>query len=247
MKKETIMKVINTQKEKVVKHLPMMASTVAFAGVIFTMALTAKATVKAVKIAEELDSDKPKDIAKATWKCYIPPMVAGVMTMSCIVAATTMNQKRFLSMAGLYSVTNDAFEDYKRKTKESIGEPKERKIRESILQEKLSKTDVPAEMLNVSDGLDLCFDEWSGRYFLNTQSNITQKVAEFNQRLVWETWLSLNELYLTLGLDWAECGDRVGWNVDKFCEVSFATKLAPNGKPCIVMEFLNSPTYEYPW
>lgn len=245
MNKESIMKLVRSQKDKLIKHAPMMASAVAVAGVIFTVALAVRATVKAVRIVDEMDGEKtPKDILAKTWKEYIPPVVSGVMTISCIAMATTMNQKRYLSMAGLYSVTNEAFDEYKKKTREVVGESKEKKVREQIAEEKLSRYEVPVEMMGVDPYKNLCFDEWSGRYFRGSIDNIKTKVSEFNQRLVWETWLSVNEIYYELGLDPIEAGDKNGWGCDRFCEVDFHSKIAPNGSPCIVMEFVNQPIHE---
>lgn len=245
MKKENIVRMISSQKDKLIKHAPIMASAVAVAGVIFTVALTVRATVKVVRIVDKMDEDRaPKDILAKTWREYIPPVASGILTISCIAMATTMSQKRYLSMAGLYSVTNEAFDEYKKKTREVIGEEKEKNVREKIAEEKLSRHDVPIEMMDVDPYKNLCFDEWSGRYFRGSMDNIKAKVSDFNQRLVWETWLSVNELYYELGLDPIEAGDKNGWGCDRFCEVDFHSKIAPNGSPCIVMDFVSQPIHE---
>lgn len=247
MKKEEIMKVLRTQKSKLTKHAPVVASTVAVAGVIFTVALTARATMKATRIIDKMSEEEktPKEIVKKTWKLYIPPVAAGVMTISCIVAATTMNQRRYLTMAGLYTATNEAFQEYKETAKEVVGESKEKKIQEKVSEKRVENSDFPPSMMGVYSDDTLCYDSWSDRYFSGTRDSIEKKVNEFNQRLIWEHWLCANELYYELGLDWCESGDMVGWRADNLCQVSFDAKVAPNGKPCLVMNFHTTPVIDF--
>ena len=69
-------------------------------------------------------------------------------------------------MAGLYSLTESTLKEYKAKVVETIGENKERKVREDIIQDKLDAAPMATREIIITGGGDqLCCDILSERYF----------------------------------------------------------------------------------
>lgn len=60
-------------------------------------------------------------------------------------------------------------------------------------------------------------------------------------------WVSLNEVYSEMGLDYIEMGDSIGWDVDEPLEFTFSTKLTDSSgdygkeEPCIVVMYNTLP------
>jgi len=64
--------------------------------------------------------------------------------------------------------------------------------------------------------------------------DIRRVINDFNQRLISEMYLPLNDLYEDLGLEHTELGDEFGWNLDfGLVEVSFSSKIASDGRPVL--------------
>ena len=65
-------------------------------------------------------------------------------------------------------------------------------------------------------------------------------------QMIYDNYVSLNEFYDLLGREHTELGDELGWNLDSgLIEVDFTSKIADNGKPCIVISYSVAPRYDY--
>ena len=92
------------------KNLPSILSWTAVGGVVLTGGLTNKAARK---------SD-PEEPFKKHWKNYIPPIIAGVGTIACVIGSNCAHLKVEAGLAGavafykaLYEDADEAFKDVK--------------------------------------------------------------------------------------------------------------------------------------
>ena len=64
--------------------------------------------------------------------------------------------------------------------------------------------------------------------------------------MIYQNYISLNDFYYELGLDPVKNGSALGWNLDSgLIELDFSTCLAENDEPCVVIDYLVGPRYEF--
>ena len=266
MNKTGIIKFFNSTKRSLTKHSPAILTGLGIAGMITTTVLAVKATPKALELINDATIDKvddqvlngkepdeivntltPIETIKAAWKPYIPAMIMGTVSVACIVGGSSVNTKRNAALATAYTLSETALSEYKNKVVETIGEKKEREIRDKIAQDKIENNPpVNREIVITEKGNTLCYDGVSGRYFKSDIENIRKVVNTLNSRLIDEMYVSLNDFYYEIGLKMVDVGDRLGWNVnDGLIDVSYSTQLAEDGTPCLVIEYGVAPRYDY--
>ena len=196
---------------------------------------------------KEITKLKFPDLFKATWKCYIPAAVTSVVSIACLVGASSVHIKRNAVLATAYQLSETALTEYKEKVIETIGEKKEEVIRDKVNKDRIEKNPVSKNNVIITDkGNTLCYDHMSGRYFKSDIDKINKAVNVINNRILHDFYASLNDLYSELGLYTVSLGDKLGWNSDMgLIEVEFSSQLADDGTPCLVMDFNKAPKYDY--
>lgn len=235
--------------EVVTKNSPVILTGLGVAGVVTTTVMAVQATPKAMQLIRERE-EKEKlgkvEMIKTSWKCYIPTAVMGGFTIACIISAHNINHKRNAALASLYSLTEKSIKEYQAKVVETIGENKERKIKDEIKQDTLTKNPVHTkEIIITGKGEMLCYDTLSGRYFKNDIEQIRRVQNDLNYSLRSDMWMSLNDLYYGLGLSAINLGDDIGWSVDDPIDIEFSSMLSSEGEPCLVLDFRTQPTPKY--
>lgn len=256
MNKANVKKVFKDIMNGVSKHSPEILTGLGVAGMITTTVLAVKATPKALQLIDEKKKEENTDkltvveTIKATWKPYVPAAVTGVVSVGCLIGANSVNLKRNAALATAYQLSSTALEDYKEKMIETVGEKKEKAMRDKIAQEKVDKN--PVESTNViitGNGKTLCYDPQFGQYFESTIDDIKRAVTELNYRMVdkGEEYVSLNDFYDELGVDRIDVGEDLGWNVGRDGKIVVTTSatIAKNNIPCVVIHYDVAPKYEY--
>lgn len=239
--------------KNVSKNSPVILTSISVVGVATTAILAVKATPKAMRLIEELEEQKQelqepvtkKDIIKETWKCYIPAMVVGGATVACIIGSTSISTRRNAALASVYSLSEKAMKEYQAKVVETIGEKKNQEIKDKVAAEKLKRDPVgDKEIVITGNGEMLCYDALSGRYFKSDIEKIKSSINQLNRDLLSEMYLTLNDVYYTLGLAGTKLGDQMGWHVDNgLIDPRFSSQLTENGVPCLVLDFTVEPKY----
>lgn len=239
------------------KNSPYILTGLGCAGVVTTAIMTGKATIKAKDIVDRHESndwehekwlayrEHPwKDRIKWTWKCYIPPAIMAGTSIACIIGATSINVKRNAALAAVYSMTEATLSKYQEKVVEQLGEKKEQKIRDDVVEDILREHPVSKdEVIYTNQGKMLCFDSMSGRYFMHDIEKIRRIVNDLNHDLMGSMWVPLNDLYYALGLPGIKLGDEIGWTVDELIDMHFTSKLSDDGEPCLVLDYDLTPRY----
>lgn len=214
------------------------------AGLVSTAILTGQATVKAVRKCDEIDKEMAlKERFLLTWRLYIPPFAMGVVSAACIIGAHSADAKKNAALAGLYALTEETLQDYRKKVVEKIGEKKEEEVYGEVVQERLDKHPVSqSEVIVTGKGETLVYDSYSGRYFKSDIETIRKVQNELNQEMLFGfQWLPINDLYCALGLGTIKMGDDIGWTPDNLMDIKFNTKIAEDGTPCLVIDLNAEP------
>lgn len=236
------------------KRSPEILTGIGIAGMITTTVLAVRATPKALELIEEkkkeewVDELSPLDVVKVAWKPYIPAMVTCVVSTTCLIGASSVNTKRNAALATAYKLSETALSEYREKVVETIGEKKERIVRDKVAEERVKKNPVSKnEVIVTGNGKTLCFDPISGRYFKCSIETIKRAENELNKQMLHDIsgYVSLNEFYDELGLDHTSVGDDLGWNTDQLIDINFSSQLNDNGEPSVVLDYLVAPKYDY--
>ncbi len=259
MSKLDIIGITNSLKGGLIKHSPEILTGLGLAGMVATTVLAVKATPKAVELMEEKRKEKAElehtnqddtkltttEVVKATWKCYIPSAISGVVSMACIIGANSVNSKRNAALASAFTLVDTAFREYKSKVVETVGTKKERAIRDKVAEEKIQKNPVETSkpVVIVGNGQTRCYDVITKQRFMSDIETIRRIVNDLNERMIkGEDYISLNDFYYELGLEQVSIGNELGWNISKGkLEIDFSSQLDTDGVPCIVIDYIVAP------
>lgn len=253
MDKSNITNIIKGIKASISRHSPEILTGIGIAGMITTTILAVKATPKAIKLieaekrAKHVDALSPVDTVKTVWKCYIPAAMTGVSSIACLIGSNAINAKRNAALTTVYTLSEMARNEYKEKVIETIGEKKERTIKEKVDAERIKRDPVSKkEVIITEKGTTLCYDHVFGRYFKSDIDLINRAMNKINREIVINMYASLNDFYAELGLSPVEMGYDLGWNIDDgTIEIEPSSQLADDGTPCLVIDYSVSPKYNY--
>ena len=167
------------------------------------------------------------------------------MSVACIVGASSVNARRNAALTAAYTLSESTLRTYRDKVLETVGEDKEREIRQKAAIEQQQKTPEPQTLVvSGAAGQLKCFDSLSGRYFVSTKNEIDKAVNEFNRQLRDDMRISLNDWYDLIGLDTNKLGDMLGWDIERgYVETCYASRLDEGGLPCLVVNYVEPPHY----
>lgn len=186
-----------------------------------------------------------KDKVKLIWLLYIPPVAAGVITVSSIIMANRMSAQKVAALAAAYGLSEKQFREYKDKVTEKVTGPKATAIDDELAQDRVNNTPGGGTIV-IMDGEVLCFDEPTGRYFRSTMDAINKAVNRTNEEILHHNYASASFFYEELGLKPTTWSDDVGWNVNNLVDLKISTVLAPeNQRPCLSIDFRYLPSADY--
>ena len=250
MRKPNLANFMANTREFINKRSPEILTGIGIAGMITTTALAVRATPKALELIEEkkdedaVDELSSLEVVKTAWKPYIPAAVTGIVSVACLIGASSANAKRNAALATAYKLSETALSEYREKVIETIGEKKEKTVRDKVAEERVKNNPVSkSEVIVTNNGTTLCFDPISARYFKSSIDKIKRAENELNKQMLHDIsgYVSLNDFYDELGLDHTTIGDDLGWNVNKLIDISFSSQLNDNGEPSVVLDYLVAP------
>ena len=232
----TTMRSLTRSVEKSIRdNSPAILTSLGVTGALTTAYLAAKASFRA---ARKIDAEAPcspvKDKAQLVWKMYIPTAAAATMTVACVVGGAKIGAKRAAAAYSLMAITDKAFDEYKEKVVEQLGEKKEEKIRAEIAQDRMA--DGPGIVV-VGKGSVLCYEMYTGRYFNSDMETLRSAQNTINEQLIAHNDANLNDLYHLLGLPGTSYSSTGGWTSDKMFKMNYTTVLSEDGRPCIAFDY----------
>ena len=272
MNKPNLSNLFKTIKAGTMKHSPEILTGIGIAGMITTTVLAVKATPKALRLIDAKKRDifnnldpedipgnstdytevslTPLEVVKTAWKPYIPVAVTCVASVTCLIGASSVNAKRNAALATAYELSKTALSDYKEKVVETIGEKKEKTIREKVAQKKVDENPASkSEVIITGNGDVLFLEPASMRYFKSDIESVRKIINDLNYRMTtgMEEYISLSELYDEIGLSHTVTSDDMGWNIykDGPIDIDFPAAKTDKGEPCLMLEYNVSPRYDY--
>lgn len=261
MNKHALSQFARNVKFSLAKHSPEILIGLGIAGMISTTVLAVKATPKALRLIEEkkeeLEVDKltPVETVKTAWKCYVPAAVTGAVSVACLIGSNSVNAKRNAALATAYKISETAFNDYREKVVETIGEKKERAVLDKVSEKHIKENPINrTEVIVTGKGQTLCLDPLSHRYFYSSKDKIDRVINKLNYEISTSPFdtdgVTLNDFYHAIGLPGTMTGDSLGWNLRTgLIEYHPGSLIVPEneeheGEPCLVIEFTNPPAYD---
>lgn len=218
--------------------------------------LSGKASFKAAEIIEHETAhrlndagSRPADFEPLTtrekvrlvWPEYIPAAGTLALSVTCIVAANRVGSRRTAAVTAAYAISEKAFSDYRDRVVEKLGDKKEREARDEVAQQRVTEKSPSSQVVIIGSGDVLCYDAFSGRYFMSTMETIKKAQNDTNYSILNDGFASLTEFYDKLGLDKTSHSDNLGWNTDKMLDTFISTVLSDDGRPCISIDFMSCP------
>lgn len=236
----------------VTDNTPAILTAFGVAGVFSTAYMTHKASVKSTRHLTLYYLEHPddyiytkKELLELVWRYYIPPVALGVASAACIIGAQTVNARRQAALIGAYSVVERAYNEYKDKVVETIGDKKEAVVREEIAKDRIEASKDDIKQIVVSGVNVLCYDVLSGRYFQSDIETLRRAMNDINEQCINDQYASLNEFYSKVGLPTLPMGETMGWNTANMLELNFSYIGSEDGRPTLAVDFRDQPKMEY--
>ena len=188
-----------------------------------------------------------KDLARAVWPEFVPPVILGSATIASIIMANRISAKQAAALAAAYGISERSFQEYREKTLERLGIKQEQKLRDDIAQDRVS-SNPSSEVVVLATGEVLCYDMLTGRYFRSTMEEIKRAENVINKELLDYQQVRLSRFFEEVGLPATAYTDDVGWNQmngESTVTVQVSTTMSPDEKPCLAIDFSRPPRPDY--
>lgn len=196
---------------------------------------------------QELDTTElePVEVVKTAGPYFVPSVVFAVTGIACIVGGNQMNVNRGAAAMAAYALSETSLRNYREKTKEIVGEKKEKDIQEATTKEGVNnKQPANSEVIITGGGDTLCYDKISGRYFKSNIEELKKIRNELNYEMLDTTFVSLNKYYMEINLSPVKLGDELGWDIGRgLIEMRFSSDLTTKGEPYIIVDFDVAPKH----
>lgn len=255
MNKQDLTNIVNVAKTAVTKHSPEILTGLGIAGMLTTTVLAVKATPKALRLIENAEDEKQDnltklEVVKAAWKPYVPAVITGVMSTTCLIGASSVNLRRNAALATAYQLASTSLAEYKEQVVETIGEKKEKTIREKVAQKTIDKhPEITKDVVFTGTGDVLFVEPVTMRSFTSDIESVRKIINDLNYRMVvgMEEYISLSEFFDEIGLSRTDVSDDLGWNIGKDGQIScqFHACVAENGKPAFMLDYHVAPRRGY--
>ena len=217
---KTLPRLIQQTKRYLKKESPVILSCIGAAGVVATTVLAVRATLKAVRLLDDADEEKWQDEqedltvvekVKIAGPVYIPTMVAGAVTVGCIVGSNVLNRKQQVSLMSAYALAESSYKKYQGKVKELLGVETDTLVKNDISKDRYLDLDRP---IQPSEGKLLWYEPYRDEFFEMTEKEVIDAEYHVNRSFILRGETNLNEFYEFLGLEPTDAGCEIGWEVN---------------------------------
>lgn len=219
----------------------------AIVGIAVTAMFTAKGALRAqdILIRNEARDAAFKRKVQLTWKEFVPALSAAAVTGACVVGLHGVLGRRIASIAAATTVVETQLNKLKTAVKDVTTPQLREEIQNAAARPAARETEVPVVADDLAEGSQLCFEAYSGRYFIASMEDVRGGINDVNAQINSNFYASLNDLYDALGLERLRYGDDVGWNTDSLIEPCFSADLTPDGRPYLVLDYQKAPSHAY--
>ena len=230
----------------------------AFTAVGFAISATPKAMILLEEKKQELGVEKldAKTIIRTAAPEYIPTAISMGISTGCIIAASSVNDRRNAALAAAYTMSETALRSFQDKVVETVGPEKAKEIKEAVALDNMAKCPEPknppvATPQKPGVGNDFynepvkCWESLSGTYFFTSRNMLEKAVNGVNKQLLSDFRVTENDLFDYLGIDHNRNGDLLGWDTETTLEINtfYTSKLDEDGTPCLVLDYSTPPKW----
>lgn len=233
---------------------PTILTGVAIAGSVTSTVLAVKATPRVIEKLHQVEEKKfeanpeggPGSSRLTVWETvktaapyYIPAFAMTGITISCIVSATSINNRRNAALLGAYTLTETAFREYQEKVTTEIGQNKEDKLRKELVDARMGNHPPTDREIVFDNDLEvLCYDVPSDRYFTSDMETIRKAMNDVNFEVNNNMYATQSMFYELIGMHKTGMSDELGWDFSKPLEIHFQGHInEKTGKPCISIDY----------
>ena len=194
------------------------------------------------------------EIVKMVGPSYIPCILLFGTSAACFILNTLKAERKIATLAGLYSMSEKSFEEYRNKVRDMFGERKEAKVRDEVASDKakLAAGNTVA-YIYTGDGNYPCLDAWSNTKFRSSQLAIERARVEVLDRLRNEMYISLAEVYDEMNLPLRRDQNNrvlidysdIGWKDSDDLQFIYTYTCDNTGEPMMVITFSPSPHTDF--
>lgn len=234
---------------------PTILSCLGAAGVVATTVMAVKATPKAITHIQH-DSRQNHDgdpygyskaeAVRSAWRCYIPTVAIGVSTIACIMGANALNKRQQAALTSAYILLDNAYKEYKNKTKAMFGEDSDILVRKGITRDKIK-----SERIHPSGEAQLFYEFTHGEFFERTKEEVLAAEYRFNMIFASRGYATLNDFYNLLDLPETDEGDIRGWSLENdifacpWIDFEHDHVDLEDGMECIIISMSPPPSIDY--
>lgn len=242
----------------VVRYTPEILAGTGIACFIGSTIAAVKAAPEASKRVEakkaEVKKEKltVKENLECTGKLYLPAVVLGTAGVGLVTASVCSSNKRYLALSTSYSLLREFTDSYKSHVVETIGERKEKKIRDEIAQEKVDNDNSNTPVIITDTGNTLFKESLTGQRFRGDINKVKKMAIEFANKEFGcpEGYFGVGEWLDALGLDVPETMHDMGWSVSdqgRAVTIDFTACVdhKNNDEPCLVINYYPMPISDY--
>ena len=195
-------------------------------------------------IKERFNILGPKNVIKTCWKCYVPTVLFGGLTIASFISSYKISTKRLTTMTVAYELTRNMYENYRRNVIKESGARKDIAARNNMAQEKAN--DISDEtLLALPEGQNICLDLFTGNVFYSTREKILEGVNHVKDKfLSGEQDVSLNEFYDEIDANHIGVGDTLGFTPESNIDILFGSVLR-GSTPILTIDYYAAPRFDY--
>lgn len=243
------------------RHSATILTCVGAAGVVATTVTAVKATPKAMRLIEEAKAEKGEEltkleVVKAAGPVYIPTLLLGTTTITCVFGANILNKKHQATLASAYALLDNSYKEYKKKVEELYGEDAKKEITAGIAKDHLAEDDLSD--LDFGDGKEMYFDDWSKHRFEAKPEDVIAARYFVNRQVRLNSGASVNEYYKFLN----DCGANIPIKQENW-EIGWSTGILESmywtdwvdfddeivyldgGMECNIISFRQEPVFDF--
>jgi|SRR5580765_522692 Family of unknown function (DUF6353) len=151
-------------------------------------------------------------------KLYGPAVIVGAASITALTGSHVQMQRRNAALMAAYAAVQRAYEDYRGRVREELGDEKELEIYHSAEVEVVDKKKIASADPNTWSPYARFFDEYNKNWVKDPELNrlfvqCNQNYA--NQLLRARGHVLLNDVYDMLGMERTKAGMVVGWVIGK--------------------------------
>lgn len=156
-------------------------------------------------------------------KLYAPAVAVGSLSVAALTGSHVVLTRRNAALTAAYAAVSKAYDEYRDRVREEVGDEKELRLRHAIKLEDISEGGKKKELGPVANpnqwsSYARFFDEYSRNWVKNAEYNrlfVECQQRYLNDKLQAQGHVFLNEAYDALGIPRSSAGAVVGWVIGK--------------------------------